>query len=206
LRTADLKGAADNYRQALTEYRAIDARLGAANCLNGLGQLALAAKEINQAFHHFLEAWSSFVSIQDRLGEQAALGYLAKSAAAATANDQAFLLAEESLTVGRQIADPFGQTITLRFQLQLFAAMEETAAILATALLLEQAGRAPSFPHREILESLPAEERTRIEENAEAVRVEAVERARERFTATGQDLFAPPAVAAETRAHDEEIA
>ena len=55
--------------------------------------------------------------IADELGNQAALGYLARVAASLEHHDQALLLAEESLEVGRRIADRYGQCITLQLQL-----------------------------------------------------------------------------------------
>lgn len=110
-------------------------QLGEANTLQGLGLLALTQGDAAGAFRRFGELPAIYEAIQDRVGRQAALGYMARAGAALGEPDRALLLAGESLRIGRDILDRFGQTITLELMLGLFQANGDQGGLLAALTL-----------------------------------------------------------------------
>ncbi|MDS4042367.1 MAG: hypothetical protein RKP20_14465, partial [Candidatus Competibacter sp.] len=170
--------------------RAIQDRLGEANCLQSLGLLLLARNEPAAAFGRFLNVLAVFQEIRDGLGEQAAFGYLARTAATAGHADQALALAERSRQIGRSIDDRFGQLINLELQISLLGNAEEMEAALAAALLHQQLAVASQDQNKieryrpwleQVRQSLPAEAWRPIEQNAEAILARAVAAAERRL-------------------------
>jgi len=112
-RTADLAGARQAYEQALPIYRAIKARLGEANTLQSMGQLAWAEQHPRQAFALMLQVKDLQVAIDDRLGLGGTHGYLSGIAASVGALDQAVGLAGRAQAIFEQVDNHFGQMVVL---------------------------------------------------------------------------------------------
>ena len=198
MRMSDLSGAQSSYAEALPVHREIRDRLGEANCLQSMGLLILIGGDAGKAFQRFSEALELHGAIQNLMGRQAALGYMARAAQAGGARDQALLLAEASLTLGRQINDRFGQSITLRFQFEIWQTSQEPLASRATMVLLERrlgemGDSQGAAQYAEALEQMKAQISgdvfQNLEENAEAIRADAIDKTLKRFEKTGQNIL-----------------
>ena len=84
----------------------------------------------------------------------------------------------------------------------MFLTLEDPVGALATAHVLERLGQPLPPQLGESLAALPEEVQRSLLEDPEAVRQQAVAAVRERFAASGGDVFAPPVPSAETRSQD----
>ncbi len=190
LRNARLDDARQAYEKALELFRAVDARLGEANTLQGLGLLALGGQDAPGAFRQFVATLALHGQIDSKLGQQAALGYAVRAAMALGETDRALLLAGDSLALGREIGDHFGQSITLQALLGLFQQAQDIVGLVACVALYravlgqlgdaeQQAAMAELWQQLEA--DLPAELMTAVAADPWGALQQALAQARQRF-------------------------
>jgi len=131
-RVADLAGARAAYDEALPLFRAIDAKLGEANTLNGIGNLLRMEEKFEAAFGHYHQALNIHTQIQNQLGVASALIQMGRTAHAAKAHHQAVSLAEQALQIYRGIGnDAFDEALAIEDQGNALLELGEQDAAIA---------------------------------------------------------------------------
>ena len=114
MRTDDLAGARQAYKQALPIFRQIEDRLGEANTLKALGDLKRRTDDLAGARQAYEQALTIFRQIEGRLGEAntlKALGDLKMRTADLTGARHAY---EQALTIFRRFEDRLDEANTLQ--------------------------------------------------------------------------------------------
>ncbi|HNC53265.1 MAG TPA: hypothetical protein PLO14_13680, partial [Accumulibacter sp.] len=124
--------------------RQIEDRLGEANVLQSMGQLALAEQHPREAFALMLQVKDLQVGIDDRLGLGGTHGYMSRIAAAIGALEQAVGLAGRALAIFEQVDDRFGQILALQ---DLGQALLRAQPELGIACLMQAQERAAAIGH-----------------------------------------------------------
>jgi tetratricopeptide (TPR) repeat protein len=157
MRVDDLSGARASYEQALPIYREIEDRLGEANVLQMLGNLALAEGSADVAFDNFRAALRIHAEIENYLGVAACYGYMGRAAKSAGDHARAILLIEEAVKIYRQITDDWSQGIVLGWQGESFFQLELDDAAIAAMWRARELMRSSGNPQAQQFDELFAQ-------------------------------------------------
>jgi hypothetical protein len=188
-----LKDAESAYDQALPLYRTIEDRLGEANTLKGMANLALSEQRLPAAFDLLCQALRLAEDVQDALGAAGTRGYMARVAFAAARPLHAAVLGARAWRMLAAIESLYGQTLALQEMARAWAALERpedsTAAMLLAWALAEDIGAPLAAQLREATGQEPPslEQRRGLEQAVERAADADEEALRER----GEDPEAP---------------
>jgi hypothetical protein len=151
VRTDRLREAEEAYQAALPIYRDIEDRLGEANTLRALGDLARHGGKPAIAYTQLLAVLPLYQEIEERLGEAGTLGFLSRAARVAGRPDRGAVLAALCRTLLEDIEDRYGTSLALDDLLQCFQALKDaegTVAAFALAWNLARSIGEPSAAQR----------------------------------------------------------
>lgn len=190
-----------NYEHAAMICYKIRHRRGASICLQRLAELELCEGRVREAFLAFINLLDLCKETSNGLGIQACFGNLARAARIIGRTDQALLLAEASLTIGRQIGNRIGQLLSLELQIQIWFEEQDILSALGAIQVYHTMGLSIGdvchseryMPFlSELLSHLGDETRQALEANPEEFRLAGVAAIQGRFSASGLDLLTPP--------------
>ncbi len=108
-RARTTRGARQRYEQALPLYRQVGAVLGEANCIQSLGDIALARSDHEAARQRYEQALPLYRQVGDVLGEANCIQSLGDIALARSDHEGARQRYEEALPLYRQVGDVLGE-------------------------------------------------------------------------------------------------